>query len=61
MCLLHGSEFGPGGPDGRNGRATRPAQQSHTAACLDLARVLWWTIAFAGFTCDQPDRGFALV
>jgi hypothetical protein len=30
-----------------------------TAACLDLARVLWWTIGFAGFACDRPDRGFA--
>jgi len=41
-------------PRGRLSRAS-------TAACLDLARVLWWTIGFPGFACDRPDRGFALV
>jgi hypothetical protein len=44
--------------DGRNGGRLNSAS---TAACLDLARVLWWTIGFDGFACDRPDRGFALV
>jgi hypothetical protein len=37
------------------------AQQSQRRGLLGLDRGLGWTIGFADFACDRPDRGFALV